>query len=226
MNDVYLVEENSFDTMSVEGESFASASTKATLDKGLYVVRIKLMPNVHPKDVKLKEGGSPEETMKAMIKKSSYIVTEVNGKRALVVAKKDIKVSVLLDLKRELPVSQTFNQRFYLKASRNTDKSEKGADIAGNVRRYALMIQSLYAIDTGVPMKNVEHGLSTGMLTDADLRAPLESESGVLAIVEIADISETMKLSDGSELLIEKNEINPFKISAVPDDLIELLNNM
>ena len=226
MNDVYLVEENSFDTMSVEDESFASASTKATLDKGLYVVRIKLMPNVHPKDVKLKEGGSPEETMKAMIKKSSYIVAEVNGKRALVVAKKDIKVSVLLDLKRELPVSQTFNQRFYLKASRNTDKSEKGADIAGNVRRYALMIQSLYAIDTGVPMKNVEHGLSTGMLTDADLRAPLESESGVLAIVEINDIAEMMRLSDGSDHLIEKNEINPFKISAVPDDLINLLNNM
>jgi hypothetical protein len=226
MNDVYLVEENSFDTMSVEDESFASASTKATLDKGLYVVRIKLMPNVHPKDVKLKEGGSPEEIMEAVIKKSSYIVSEVNGKRALVVAKKDIKVNVLLDLKHELPVSQTYNQRFYLKASRDTGMSSKGADIAGNVRRYALMIQSLYAIDNGLLIADVERALSTGALTDADLREPLESESGVLAIVEIDDISETMKLSDGSERLIEKNEINSFKISAVPDDLIELLNNM
>ena len=226
MNDVYLVEENSFDAMSVEDESFASAPTKATLDKGLYVARIKLMPNVHPKDVKLKDGGSPEETMDAMIRKSSYIVSEVNGKRSLVVAKKDIKVSVLLDLKRELPVSQTFTQRFYLKSGRDTDKSAKGSDIAGNVRRYALVIQSLYAIDTGVLLKSVERGLSTGMLTDADLRAPLESESGVLAIVEIDDISETMKLSDGTESIIEKNELNPFKISAVPDDLIALLNNM
>ena len=226
MNDVYIVEENSFDAMSVEDESFASASTKATLDKGLYVARIKLMPNLHPKDVKLKDGGSPEETMDAMIKKSSYIVSEVNGKRALVVAKKDIKVSVLLDLKRELPVSQTFTQRFYLKASRDTDKTAKGSDIAGNVRRYALMIQSLYAIDNGLLIGDVERALSTSELTDADLREPLESESGVLAIVEIADISETMKLSDGSERLIEKNEINSFKISAVPADLIELLNNM
>lgn len=226
MNDVYVVDENSFDTMSVEDESFASAPTKATLDKGLYVVRIKLMPNVHPKDVKLKEGGSQDEVMDAMIKKSSYIVSEVNGKRALIVAKKDIKVNVLLDLKRELPVSQTFNQRFYLKAGRDTDKSTKGADIAGNVRRYALLIQHLYAIDYGLPLKDVERALSTGMLTDADLRVPLESESGVLAIVEIDDISETMKLSDGTERLIEKNEVNSFKVSAVPDDLIELLNNM
>ena len=226
MNDVYVLDENTFDTLTVEDESFASASTKATLDKGLYVARIKLMPNVHPKDVKLKEGGNQEEIMDAMIKKSSYIVSEVNGKRSLVVAKKDIKVNVLLDLKRELPVSQTFNQRYYLKAGRNTGKSTKGADISGNVRRYALLIQSLYAIDNGMPLKDVERALNTGMLTDADLRAPLESESGVLAIVEIDDVSETMKLSDGTERLIEKNEINSFKISAVPDDLIELLNNM
>jgi hypothetical protein len=88
------------------------------------------------------------------------------------------------------------------------------------------MIQSLYAIDNGLLIADVERALSTGALTDADLREPLESESGVLAIVEIDDISETMKLSDGSERLIEKNEINSFKISAVPDDLIELLNNM
>lgn len=226
MNDVYLVDENTFDTLSVEDESFASASTKATLDKGLYVARIKLMPNVHPKDVKLKEGGSQEEIMDAMIKKSSYIVSEVNGKRALVVAKKDIKVNVLLDLKREAAVAQTFNQRYYLKAGRDTDKSTKGADISGNVRRYALLIQSLYAIDNGMPLKDVERALNTGMLTDAELRAPLESESGVLAIVEIDDVSETMKLSDGTERLIEKNEVNSFKVSAVPDDLIELLNNM
>ena len=226
MNGVYVVEENTFDTMSVEDESFATTSTKATLDKGLYVVRIKLMPNIHPKDVKLKEGGSQEEIMDAMIKKSSYIVTDVNGRKALVVAKKDIKVNVLLDLKRELPVAQTFNQRYYLKAGRDTDKSTKGADISGNVRRYAILIQSLYAIDNGLPLKEVERALSTGMLTDADLRAPLESESGVLAIVEIDDVSETMKLSDGTERLIEKNEVNSFKISAVPDDLIELLNNM
>ena len=226
MNDVYVVDENTFDTLTVEDESFASASTKATLDKGLYVARIKLMPNVHPKDVKLKEGGNQEEIMDAMIKKSSYIVSEVNGKRSLVVAKKDIKVNVLLDLKRELPVSQTFNQRYYLKAGRDTDKSTKGADISGNVRRYAMLIQSLYAIDNGMPLKDVERALNTGMLTDAELRAPLESESGVLAIVEIDDVSETMKLSDGTERLIEKNEINSFKISAVPDDLIELLNNM
>lgn len=226
MNDVYVVDENTFDTLSVEDESFASASTKATLDKGLYVARIKLMPNVHPKDVKLKEGGSQEEIMDAMIKKSSYIVSEVNGKRALVVAKKDIKVNVLLDLKREAAVAQTFNQRYYLKAGRDTDKSTKGADISGNVRRYALLIQSLYAIDNGMPLKDVERALNTGMLTDAELRAPLESESGVLAIVEIDDVSETMKLSDGTERLIEKNEINSFKVSAVPDDLIELLNNM
>ena len=226
MNDVYVVDENTFDTLTVEDESFASASTKATLDKGLYVARIKLMPNVHPKDVKLKEGGNQEEIMDAMIKKSSYIVTDVNGKKALVVAKKDIKVNVLLDLKRELPVSQTFNQRYYLKAGRDTDKSAKGADISGNVRRYAMLIQSLYAIDNGMPLKDVERALNTGMLTDAELRAPLESESGVLAIVEIDDVSETMKLSDGTERLIEKNEINSFKISAVPDDLIELLNNM
>ena len=226
MNDVYVVDEQSFDAMSVEDESFASTSTKATLDKGLYVVRIKLMPNTHPKDVKLKEGGSQEEIMDAMIKKSSYIVAEVNGKRSLIVAKKDIKVTVLLDLKRELPVSQTFNQRFYLKAGRDTDKSTKGADIAGNVRRYALLIQSLYAIDNGLHLKEVDRALNTGMLTDADLRAPLESESGVLAIVEIDDISETMKLSDGTDRLIEKNEVNTFNIRAVPDDLIELLNNM
>ena len=226
MNDVYIVEENSFDAMSVEDESFASAPTKATLDKGLYVARIKLMPNLHPKDVKLKDGGSSKEIMDAMVKKSSYIVSEVGGKRSLVVAKKDVKVNVLLDLKRELPVSQTFTHRFYLKTGRDTDKLVKGADIAGNVRRYALLIQSLYAIDTGVPLKNVERSLSTGMLTDADLRAPLESESGVLAIVEIDDISETMTLSDGTERIIEKNELNPFKISAVPEDLIELLNNM
>lgn len=226
MNDVYVVDENTFDTLSVEDESFASASTKATLDKGLYVARIKLMPNVHPKDVKLKEGGSQEEIMDAMIKKSSYIVSEVNGKRALVVAKKDIKVNVLLDLKREAAVAQTFNQRYYLKAGRDTDKSTKGADISGNVRRYALLIQSLYAIDNGMPLKDVERALNTGMLTDAELRAPLESESGVLAIVEIDDVSETMKLSDGTERLIEKNEVNSFKVSAVPDDLIELLNNM
>lgn len=226
MNDVYVVDEQSFDAMSVEDESFASTSTKATLDKGLYVVRIKLMPNTHPKDVKLKEGGSQEEIMDAMIKKSSYIVAEVNGKRSLIVAKKDIKVTVLLDLKRELPVSQTFNQRFYLKAGRDTGKSTKGADIAGNVRRYALLIQSLYAIDNGLPLKEVDRALNTGMLTDAELRAPLESESGVLAIVEIDDISETMKLSDGTDRLIEKNEVNSFNISAVPDDLIELLNNM
>ena len=226
MNDVYLVDETSFDTMPVEDESFASAPTKATLDKGLYVVRIKLMPNVHPKDVKLKEGGSQEEIMDAMIKKSSYIVTELNGKRALVVAKKDIKVNVLLDLKREAAVAQTFNQRFYLKAGRDTGKSTKGADISGNVKRYALLIQSLYAIENGLPLKDVERALSAGLLTDAELRAPLESESGVLAVVEIDDISETMKLSDGTERLIEKNEVNPFKISAVPDDLIELLNNM
>lgn len=226
MNDVYVVEENTFDTMAVEDESFASASTKATLDKGLYIARIKLMPNLHPKDVKLKEGGSQEEIMDAMIKKSSYIVSEVNGKRALVVAKKDIKVNVLLDLKREAAVAQTFNQRYYLKSGRDTDKSTKGADIAGNVRRYALLIQSLYAIDSGLPLKEVERALSTGMLTDAELRAPLESESGVLAIVEIDDISETMKLSDGTERIVEKNEVNPFKVSAVPDDLIELLNNM
>ena len=226
MNDVYVVDENTFDTLSVEDESFASASTKATLDKGLYVARIKLMPNVHPKDVKLKEGGSQEEIMDAMIKKSSYIVSEVNGKRALVVAKKDIKVNVLLDLKREAAVAQTFNQRYYLKAGRDTDKSTKGADILGNVRRYALLIQSLYAIDNGMPLKDVERALNTGMLTDAELRAPLESESGVLAIVEIDDVSETMKLSDGTERLIEKNEVNSFKVSAVPDDLIELLNNM
>lgn len=226
MNDVYVVEENTFDTMAVEDESFASASTKATLDKGLYIARIKLMPNLHPKDVKLKEGGSQEEIMDAMIKKSSYIVSEVSGKRALVVAKKDIKVNVLLDLKREAAVAQTFNQRYYLKSGRDTDKSTKGADIAGNVRRYALLIQSLYAIDSGLPLKEVERALSTGMLTDAELRAPLESESGVLAIVEIDDISETMKLSDGTERIVEKNEVNPFKVSAVPDDLIELLNNM
>lgn len=226
MNDVYVADENTFDNLSVEDESFASASTKATLDKGLYVARIKLMPNVHPKDVKLKEGGSQEEIMDAMIKKSSYIVSEVNGKRALVVAKKDIKVNVLLDLKREAAVAQTFNQRYHLKSGRDTDKSTKGADISGNVRRYALLIQSLYAIDNGLPLKEVERGLSTGLLTDADLRAPLESESGVLAIVEIDDVSETMKLSDGTERLIEKNEINSYKINAVPDDLIELLNNM
>lgn len=226
MNDVYVVEENTFDTMAVEDESFASASTKATLDKGLYVARIKLMPNLHPKDVNLKEGGSQEEIMDAMIKKSSYIVSEVNGKRALVVAKKDIKVNVLLDLKREAAVAQTFNQRYYLKSGRDTDKLTKGADIAGIVRRYALLIQSLYAIDSGLPLKEVERALSTGMLTDAELRAPLESESGVLAIVEIDDISETMKLSDGTERIVEKNEVNPFKVSAVPDDLIELLNNM
>lgn len=226
MNDVYLVDENSFDAMPAEDESFASSPTKATLDKGLYVARIKLMPNLHPKDVKLKEGGSPKEIMDAMINKSSYIVTEVNDKRSLVVAKKDVKVNVLLDLKRELPVSQTFTQRYYLKTGRDTDKLVKGADIAGNVRRYALLIQSLYAIDTGVPMKEVERALSTGMLTDADLRAPSESESGVLAIVEINDISETMKLSDGTERIIEKNELNPFMIRAVPEDLIELLNNM
>ena len=226
MNDVYVVDENTFDTLTVEDESFASASTKATLDKGLYVARIKLMPNVRPQDVKLKEGGSQEEIMDAMIKKSSYIVSEVNGKRALVVAKKDIKVNVLLDLKREAAVAQTFNQRYYLKAGRDTVKSTKGADISGNVRRYALLIQSLYAIDNGMPLKDVERALNTGMLTDAELRAPLESESGVLAIVEIDDVSETMKLSDGTERLIEKNEINSFRISAVPDDLIELLNNM
>ena len=226
MNDVYVVEENTFDTMAVEDESFASASTKATLDKGLYIARIKLMPNLHPKDVNLKDGGSQEEVMDAMIKKSSYIVSEVNGKRSLVVAKKDIKVSVLLDLKREAAVAQTFNQRYYLKAGRDTAKSTKGADISGNVRRYALLIQSLYAIDNGLPLKEVERALNTGMLTDAELRAPLESESGVLAIVEIDDISETMKLSDGTDRLIEKNEVNSFNISAVPDDLIELLNNM
>ena len=226
MNDVYLVDENSFDAMSVADESFASSSTKATLDKGLYVVRIKLMPNIHPKDVKLKEGGSPEEVMDAMIKKSSYIVAEQNGKRALVVAKKDIKVNVLLDLKREVAVAQTINQRFYLKAGRDTDKSSKGADITGNVRRYALMIQSLYAVENGLPLKDVERALTSGLLTDAELRAPLESESGVLAVVEIDDISEKMKLSDGTERLIEKNEINAFKINAVPEDLIELLNNM
>ena len=68
--------------------------------------------------------------------------------------------------------------------------------------------------------------MTSGLLTDADLRAPLESESGVLAVVEIDDISEKMKLSDGTERLIEKNEINAFKINAVPEDLIELLNNM
>lgn len=226
MNDVYVVDENSFDAMSVADESFASSSTKATLDKGLYVVRIKLMPNIHPKDVKLKEGGSPEEVMDAMIKKSSYIVAEQNGKRALVVAKKDIKVNVLLDLKREVAVAQTINQRFYLKAGRDTDKSSKGADITGNVRRYALMIQSLYAVENGLPLKDVERALTSGLLTDAELRAPLESESGVLAVVEIDDISEKMKLSDGTERLIEKNEINAFKINAVPEDLIELLNNM
>ena len=226
MNDVYVVDENSFDELTVADESFASASTKATLDKGLYVARIKLMPNVHPKDVKLKEGGSQEEIMDAMIKKSSYIVAEQNGKRALVVAKKDIKVNVLLDLKREAAVAQTFNQRFYLKAGRDTDKSTKGADITGNVRRYALMIQSLYAVENGLPLKDVERALTSGLLTDADLRAPLESESGVLAVVEIDDISEKMKLSDGTERLIEKNEINAFKIKAVPEDLIELLNNM
>ena len=226
MNGVYVVEDVDFDAIPVEDESFASSSTKSTLDKGLYVVRIKLMPNIHPKDVKVKEGGSPEEIMEAMVRKSSYIVTDVNGKKALVVAKKDIKVNVLLDLKRELPVSQTFNQRYYLKAGRDTNKSTKGADISGNVRRYALLIQSLYAIDNGLPVREVERGLSTGLLTDADLRAPLESESGVLAIVEIDDVSETMKLSDGTERLIEKNEINSYKINAVPDDLIELLNNM
>ena len=226
MNDVYVVDENSFDELTVADESFASASTKATLDKGLYVARIKLMPNVHPKDVKLKEGGSQEEIMDAMIKKSSYIVAEQNGKRALVVAKKDIKVNVLLDLKREAAVAQTFNQRFYLKAGRDTDKSTKGADITGNVRRYALMIQSLYAVENGLPLKDVERALTSGLLTDADLRAPLESESGVLAVVEIDDISEKMKLSDGTERLIEKNEINAFRIKAVPEDLIELLNNM
>ena len=226
MNDVYLVDENSFDELTVADESFASASTKSTLDKGLYVARIKLMPNIHPKDVKLKEGGSPEEVMDAMIKKSSYIVAEQNGKRALVVAKKDIKVNVLLDLKREAAVAQTFNQRYYLKAGRDTDKSTKGDDISGNVRRYALLIQSLYAIENGLPLKEVERALSTGMLTDADLRAPLESESGVLAVVEIDDVSETMKLSDGTKRLIEKNEVNSFKINAVPDDLVELLNNM
>ena len=226
MNDVYVVDENSFDAMSVADESFASSSTKATLDKGLYVVRIKLMPNIHPKDVKLKEGGSPEEVMDALIKKSSYIVAEQNGKRALVVAKKDIKVNVLLDLKREVAVAQTINQRFYLKAGRDTDKSSKGDDITGNVRRYALMIQSLYAVENGLPLKDVERALTSGLLTDAELRAPLESESGVLAVVEIDDISEKMKLSDGTERLIEKNEINAFKINAVPEDLIELLNNM
>ena len=226
MNDVYVVDENSFDAMPVADESFASSSTKATLDKGLYVVRIKLMPNIHPKDVKLKEGGSPEEVMDALIKKSSYIVAEQNGKRALVVAKKDIKVNVLLDLKREVAVAQTINQRFYLKAGRDTDKSSKGDDITGNVRRYALMIQSLYAVENGLPLKDVERALTSGLLTDAELRAPLESESGVLAVVEIDDISEKMKLSDGTERLIEKNEINAFKINAVPEDLIELLNNM
>ena len=226
MNGVYVVEDMDFDAMPVEDESFASASTKSTLDKGLYVVRIKLMPNTHPKDVKLKEGGSQEEIMDAMIKKSSYIVAEQNGKRALVVAKKDIKVNVLLDLKREAAVAQTFNQRFYLKSGRDTDKSTKGADISGHVRRYALLIQSLYAIENGLHLKDVARALSTGLLTDADLRAPLESESGVLAVVEIDDVSETMKLSDGTERLIEKNEINSYKINAVPDDLIELLNNM
>ena len=210
------------DSMEMGAEEFATTSTKRTLDEGVYVMKVTLLPNIHPKDVKAKPEGSPKEQFDYKIKKSNYVLVHNDGKPKLVVGKKDLKIEVFFNIKEDKTVGVEFYQRVYLVAARNTDKHSIGDKIVGNVENYARIVQSLYAASLNIDEKKLVAMIAKNDVTEDDLRAV--AEEGVTVTGTIRDITEEFKLDDGTTRTIDKNEISSYGIQAVSPELIENIN--
>lgn len=225
-NDLYVDETTDqlvdLDSMETGAEEFATTSTKRTLDEGLYVMKVTLLPNVHPKDVKAKPEGTAKEQFDYKIKKSNYVLVHDDGKPKLVVGKKDLKIEVFYNIKEDKTVGVEFYQRVYLVAARNTDKHSIGDKIAGNVENYARIVQALYAASLNIDEKKLAAMIAKNDVTEDDLREV--AEEGVTVTGTIKDLTEEYKLDDGTTRTIDKNELSSYGIQAVSSELIENIN--
>lgn len=226
MNDLYVNDSNDqlidLDSLDTGAEEFATTSTKRTLDEGLYVMKVTLLPNVHPKDVKAKPEGTAKEQFDYKIKKSNYVLTTSDNKPKLVVGKKDFLIEVFYDIKADKTVGVEFYQRLYLVVARNTDKHSIGDKITGNVENYARIVQALYAASLNIDEKKLAAMIAKNDVTEDDLRKV--AEEGVTVTGTIKDITEEYKLDDGTMRTIDKNELSSYGIQAVSAELIENIN--
>lgn len=226
MHDLYVDDSNDqvidLESLDAGAEEFATTSTKRTLDEGLYVMKVTLLPNIHPKDIKAKPEGTAKEQFDYKIKKSNYVLTTSDNKPKLVVGKKDFLVEVFYNIKDDKTVGVEFYQRLYLVAARNTDKHSVGDKIAGNVENYARIVQALYAASLNIDERKLAAMIAKNDVTEEDLRKV--AEEGVTITGVIKDITEEYKLDDGTMRTIDKNELSSYGIQAVRAELIENIN--
>lgn len=198
-------------------EDTASASVSQTLPSGDYTVKISLLPLKHPKDC---EG----EDNKAKLKRSSYVLVNVNGKPTLLVAERIVVVQALLNNETNEPVARKITVRYNLRYRNTTEKVTAGAENEYSVRDYASLMQNCYMQANGLTPKQLAAKLKAGEVTSADLEAVLsDPESEFYCSITIK--SESRDSADGTRTF-ENNTLVPRSITVLDSDTVAVLQSM